>query len=527
MKRLITFLTTVHRYLGLVFCLIFVIWFASGIVMVYHRMPEYAAEERLARLPALDSAAIRLTPAEALEAAVLSDAPRRVLVTSVQSRPAYRFVVDAGSVTVFADDGSFFEGVDRDAAMTVAAGAFPESRSTLQYLGGLEDPDQWTINNRFNTSGVLHHVALGDAAGTEVYVAEASGEIVQKTDRSSRFWGYLGPVMHWFYFTPLRAGRAPLWNNLIVYGSLVGCVLCVLGLVIGTYRFSASRRFKRGTSRTPYVGWLRWHHYAGLLFGLVTLTWTFSGLLTMTPWNLFPSAGPTGDQVRAIRGDGLDLNRFMLSPSEAVGELRSRFQPKELELLQFMGTPFYAAYERPDVSARPHQDAARYAPGDQRAVRVFVSAGSGAPGIREGFTRDELLTAARAAMGGQEPVEVTWLTEFDSYYYDRTGGRHLPALRAKFDDADQTWLYLDSTEGSVVLAEVSGSRAERWLYQGLHSLDFPGLYQTPWAWYPLIIGLSLGGTALSVTSLIIAWRFLRAKVRAAAQPARVSVRQSA
>jgi len=82
-------------------------------------------------------------------------------------------------------------------------------------------------------------------------------------------------------------------------------------------------------------------------------------------------------------------------------------------------------------------------------------------------------------------------------------------------------------EGSLVLAEVRGSRTERWLYQGLHSLDFPWLYQTPWAWYPLIIGLSLGGVALSLTSLVIAWRFLRAKLAASTHPARVSVRQSA
>jgi hypothetical protein len=517
MKRLIAPLIVIHRYLGLFFCLIFVIWFASGIVMVYHRMPEYSAEERLARLPALEPADIRLTPAEALEAAILSDAPGRVLITSVQSRPAYRFVVEAGSVTVFADDGSFFEGVDRDGAMAIAAGAFPEGRSSVRYLGGLEAPDQWTINNRFSTSGVLHHVAIGDAAGTEVYVAEGTGEIVQKTDRSSRFWGYLGPVMHWFYFTPLRAGRAPLWNNLIVYGSLVGCVLCVLGLVIGTYRFSASRRFKRGTSMTPYVGWLQWHHYAGLLFGVVTLTWTFSGLLTMTPFNWFDQGGPTADQVRAIRGDGVDVSGFVAPPAAALAEFQTRFQPKELELLQFMGTPFYAAYEHAGASTGAHRDGARYAPAGATLSRVLVTAG-GAPRIKDGFTQDELLAAARAAMPGMDPAELTWLTDVDNYYYQRTGGLRLPALRAKFTDADETWLYLYAGDGSLVQTESRSSRAERWLYQSLHSLDFPGLYRTPWAWYPLIIGLSLGGLALSLTSMIVGWRFLRGKVRAAADP---------
>ena len=61
MKRTITLLTIVHRYLGIVFCLIFVVWFASGIVMVYARMPQYDTAERLARLAPLDPQAIRLS----------------------------------------------------------------------------------------------------------------------------------------------------------------------------------------------------------------------------------------------------------------------------------------------------------------------------------------------------------------------------------------------------------------------------------------------------------------------------------
>jgi hypothetical protein len=355
---------------------------------------------------------------------------------------------------------------------------------------------------------VLHHVDLGDAAGTHLYIAEATGEIVQKTDSSSRFWGYLGPVMHWFYFTPLRAERGPLWNGLVVYGSLIGCVLCILGLAIGVYRFSASRRFMRGTAMSPYVGWLQWHHYAGLLFGVVTLTWTFSGLLTMTPFNWFDQGGPTGDQLRAIRGNGVDVSRFVAAPADVLAEFRKRFEPKEVELIQFMGTPFYAAYEHAEVAGRPHSDAARYVAADRRPMRVLVSAGTGPLGTRDSFTRAELETAARAAMGGLEPTEVAWLTEYDAYYYDRTGGRRLPALRAKFADPAGTWLYLDSNDGSLVQSETQSSRYERWAYQAFHSLDFPGLYQTPWLWYPLIVGLSLGGLALSLTSVIVGWRFL-------------------
>jgi hypothetical protein len=493
MKRILAALIVVHRYLGAAFCLVFLIWFASGIVMIFKRMPAYSPQERLARLPLLDAAGIRLTPLQAFEAAGLGGAPDRVVLTSFNGRPVYRFVAGLGSLTVSADDGSYVDSVDPDGAVMIAGGLFRESKDTVRFLDSKTTPDQWTIGNRFNSTGALHRVSLGDAAATELYVAEATGEIVQKTDRSSRFWGYAGPVMHWFYFTPLRAGRAPLWNSLIVYGSVAGCILCILGLVIGVYRFSIDRRFLRGSSMSPYVGWLRWHHYAGLLFGVITLTWTFSGLLTMTPWNLFPQ-GPADVRIDAIRGDGVRVDRFMLPPAAALGEFEKAFRPKEIELVQFMGTPFYGA-------------------SDERGTKLLVSAGTGASDTRSSFTRDELVTAATAAMGGQSPAEVAWLPEYDAYYYDRSGDRPLPVLRAKFDDPEETWLYLNAADGSIVGGEVRGSRAERWLYQGLHSLDFPGLYQTPWLWYPLIVGLSLGGLALSTTSIVIAWRFLRGASR--------------
>ena len=75
-------------------------------------------------------------------------------------------------------------------------------------------------------------------------------------------------------------------------------------------------------------------------------------------------------------------------------------------------------------------------------------------GRRRDFARDELLAAARAAMAGMEPVEVTWLTDVDAYYYERSGGgARLPALRAKFNDEDETWLYLDGQGFSRVLID--------------------------------------------------------------------------
>ena len=74
----------------------------------------------------------------------------------------------------------------------------------------------------------------------------------------------------------------------------------------------------------------------------------------------------------------------------------------------------------------------------------------------------------------------------------------------------------------------SGSTAtrrwvSRWLYSGLHSLNFPWLYNNRPLWDIVVITFMLGGTALCVTSLVLSWRVLGQTLRRARALARVSV----
>src|SRR4029450_396493 len=80
-----------HRYLGITLCLLLVMWFGSGIVMIYAGgMPSPPPEARRAPLPALDFGRVTLSAAEAAARASL-DAPESATLLSVQGRPAYRF----------------------------------------------------------------------------------------------------------------------------------------------------------------------------------------------------------------------------------------------------------------------------------------------------------------------------------------------------------------------------------------------------------------------------------------------------
>jgi hypothetical protein len=135
-----------------------------------------------------------------------------------------------------------------------------------------------------------------------------------------------------------------------------------------------------------------------------------------------------------------------------------------------------------------------------------VSVATPADGPFASFPRESLTEVARETMPGVPVADAAWLTEYDGYYYDSSASRPLPVLRVRYTDPQETWLYLDPTRGGVVQRSEKVTRLRRWLYQGLHSLDFPAIYFRRPLWDVVVIALSLGGLVLSVTTFTPAWR---------------------
>src|SRR5262245_37814800 len=92
MLKLKKYLIYTHRYLGVAFCVMFAVWFVSGVVMVYNRMPRLSAEERLMRLPVLDFSRATILPEQAFQLAGASGAPEKTRLTMFDDRPVYRFL---------------------------------------------------------------------------------------------------------------------------------------------------------------------------------------------------------------------------------------------------------------------------------------------------------------------------------------------------------------------------------------------------------------------------------------------------
>ena len=69
-----------HRWLGIAFCLLFAMWFATGIVMHFVPFPSLTEAERFAGLVPLASAETGLAVADAVAASGIADATRVRLI---------------------------------------------------------------------------------------------------------------------------------------------------------------------------------------------------------------------------------------------------------------------------------------------------------------------------------------------------------------------------------------------------------------------------------------------------------------
>ena len=176
------------------------------------------------------------------------------------------------------------------------------------------------------------------------------------------------------------------------------------------------------------------------------------------------------------------------SPKQALAEVGSGV--KELEFTSFDGESLYMA----TLSAR-----------ESRIVPV-----SGSP--KPEYDSNRILDMVTAAALPAVVTEKRLLTQYDAYYLDRHRQRPLPVLFVRLNDVEHSQFYIDQRTGRVAAQHSDNSSfMTRWLYHGLHSMDFPWLYNHRPAWDIIVLTLMLGGLSLRVTSVIMGWQLLRRK----------------
>jgi hypothetical protein len=466
-------LVLIHRWLGVGFCLLFAMWFASGIVMHFVPFPSLTETVRFAGLSPIDPSRIQHGPDEAVEASHLGDA-RRVRLIQRPDGPVYVVSGASRPVAIHAADLSSAGVVSDQTALDIARTHARQRGLDVAHaeLAGVSDYDQWSVPNGFDEHRPLYRVALNDADGTELYVSSVTGEVVLGTTRFERVWNYAGSVIHWIYPTILRSNWLA-WDISVWTLSLIALIAAVTGVVLGIIKL----RISHDGVRSPFRGWHAWHHIFGLVAATFLVTWIFSGWLSMDHGLLF-SRGRLSDAEAAALAhtpDWASLHGNQLAVSSPI---------KEVEWFT-LGDRFYRR-ERTGM-----------------ASQSLAAIGSGNSQTRTYLTAEEAEDVVRRlapncgfpfVVGGNDDYPIT------SSVLDA------PVYRSICGDV---WFQIDGATGAV-LERLDGSRrAYRWVYTALHTLDFPVLMAHPLLRTNLIVVLCAIGFLFSVTGVVIGWRRLR------------------
>lgn len=463
-----------------------VLWCLSGIVMMYVPYPRLTEARRVRGLPTIDWRGCCALPNGA------GSGTRNVAgfrVEMLGSRPALALRLIDGSLRLFdLVTGSSIDPVPVAEARQMASAYADQisgrrTGSQMAFVGTV-DRDQWTVSGEFSKDRPLYKFSVGDATGTELYVSSSSGKVVQATTQHDRLWNWFGAIPHWLYFVGLRRHVA-LWSAIIIWAAIAGCFLTATGLYVGV------RQLRRavGARWSSYRGFNLWHHLLGLIFGIFSLTWVASGLLSMNPWGLLEGASAEPDRAR-LRGEPLSSAEVVRS-IESVANQASDRELVSVESVPLAGRDYLIAHNRAGARLRLDGD------------------GAAAP-----LSESELRWIGQKLSGGPPVVEPELVAHDDAYFFRRQGADvSVPFYRLVLNDDQGTRYYLDGVSGAVIAKLDASAKAYRWLHQGLHRFDFSPAMRSRPIWDIVVLFLMAGVTPGTITGTYLGLRRILGKLR--------------
>jgi uncharacterized iron-regulated membrane protein len=534
MKRL---LFEVHRWVGIALALFMLLWFFSGLVIIYAEPTTPSRAQQLAHSESLLPESNWLSAGEAWERSAVqrkelagkkpadgqgaNKSPgaegKNAAATDVmkprssRANPIVeaRLVLQAGvpvwliedakgqRFAVSAVDGALHQ-TSAEQALNIASSwinpdagiaaknAFNIDR-TVQYIETIEKP---AILRNQDALRPFHRIAVEDGAGSELLISARTGEVVSASTRIERGLYWAGNWVH--LFRPLDLiGLGESRADILTWTGFAAVVAAFTGLIVGWLRWRPGVFGKKTYSEGrvhPYRNfWFKWHFWGGVIGGLLALTWGLSGFLSGNPWQVFSPANPSKEElVRYVGGEDPSVAQSWRAEPRVPGV--NEADVVELVWRRLGDETVQLAYTR-----------------DGRRLPQTVS------NTISNFSDASLLAAVQRIAGDSPIAAQTLVHEYDSYYYLRyhrdVADRPLPVLRVELGDAVGTHFYIDPQDGRLLSKQDRSRRVFRWLYSALHHWDFGWLYQRP-LWDAWMLTWVLLGLVLSVTAVVIGWKRL-------------------
>ena len=481
LKRIIY---SIHRVLGTFLSILFLVWFLSGFVMIYHNFPRVTPQDRnrttevlSSDMPGIGEVLNRIYPDTLIQ--------RISLKITSYGQSVFEVSTKDSSYNLVADSSEFIRKVNYAQIENYAR---KWSIADIVKVDTLSEVDQWIPFNRLAKDMPIYKFHFGDTKKHQLYISSRTGEALQFTDKDSRFWAWLGAIPHWVYFTSLRQD-GELWNTTVIWLSALGSVMCLIGFGLGIYMLIKQYRKKKKVG-TPYRKFsYKCHHVLGFVFGIFVFTFVFSGMMSLAsiPDWVIKESKPSGKR-------GMFGSSSILKPKEYQHDYRAilLYYPNRVKAIEWTGfdkIPIYKVVTTDTVYV------------------LDASANNITP-----LLLTEKVVKDKYTSQHKEPITLSVMTEYDNYYVDRKNKLPLPVYKVDVSDADKTTYYVNPQTGDVRSFTTKG-RMQKWMYQGLHSFNFKFLAEHPILWNIVMWVTMIGGTLVSLSGVLLSYKYLRRKYK--------------
>lgn len=432
----------VHRRLGLVLGPAVLLWFLSGVVLLWVPYPSLTEGEWFSMAGALSTRECCVSFPSLVKKLERPDGIESLRLRMVGDRPVVVAQSLNGSlVAVSADrDGVLApftqEGIERIVQPFAAGRTINEVE--------LIDHDVWTVHQRFDPYRPLWKVQLSGEQEPVLYVSSVTGDVVQDTTAEERRWNLVGAVIHWWYWPSLRRHWA-WWDRLVWWLSGVGTVMVFAGSLILS-RDCMQRGWRGGLAEGRQV-----HRWLGVITGISACCWMASGWLSMDHGRWFSDGKVNAEDRERFMGGRLTVRDARDHPDFST--LMVNGTVKEIRLTKLAGVVLVIARTSP-------------------ATQVVLTAPSQAEAPSDAVSDEVVTAAARSLLGGDDALTISKRGGNASSSCSATGNdAELPFLQVETSGHESRGVLVDGRIGAAMERLDSSRRLYHQLFDSLHRWD--------------------------------------------------------
>lgn len=471
-----------HRLLGLLICLFLSMWFITGLVLIYHPYPGVDNEQRASKLETIPYDSSLVDIQDVIGSIPQEEKIKSVKLNRLERQTIFRIQTNENYYMLSADSLKQPSTITHSTVQSVAQ---PWSDGSIQRIDTVYKRDVWVMFNRYIKELPLYKVYFDDPEKHELYISSRTGEVQQFTNRKERIGSYFGFIPHKLYIPALR-GDSKRWAQTFTILSIIALIVGITGVYVGIDAYVRQyRRTKKATSpfrKKAYV----WHHVFGIVFGLLLITWSISGALSIKkiPQWIMKIHHPISS---AIQGKPVAFDHYLLDYRTILAEGK---QVKEIEWSYFQGKPVYTVNM------------------DNQTLSLDASTDE----IKALYLEPSDIEKVIQKNHGDIAHKIELIHAYENYYLPWRKELPLPVYKVSVLDEDHSLYYINPTDGACKYVG-DNRKARKWLFNGLHYFHIQWLMERPALWTIVIWTTVVGCTVVCLTGVWISGRYLRRKWR--------------